>query len=123
MRKIIATTLILVGALAAAAQGADTPAAPQSRIDIMAPQHRNYPKIVLYSVAWCPHCKAAKEYFTQNNIPFINKDVEIDPKAMEELTGKYKSQGVPVVIIGDKKVLKGFSPEAFEKAVKDFQKK
>ncbi|AJE02947.1 glutaredoxin domain-containing protein [Geobacter pickeringii] len=124
MRKIIATSLVLAVALAAGTgMAAEFPAAPQSKIDAKAPKQQQYPKIVLYSVAWCPHCKEAKEYFTSRDIPFINKDVELDDKAMEELTKKYKSQGVPVIVIGDKKVLKGFNPDMFEKAVKDFQKK
>lgn len=124
MRKIITAALFLTVALAAAAgMAAEAPAAAQSKIDAKAAKHQNYPKVVLYSVAWCPHCKEAKEYFTANNIPFINKDVELDDKAMEELTKKYKSQGVPVIVIGDKKVIKGFNPEMFEKAVKEFQKK
>ena len=124
MRKIITAALFLTVALAAgAAVAAEPPAAPQSKIDAKAPKQQSYPKIVLYSVAWCPHCKEAKEYFTTHNIPFINKDVELDATAMEELTQKYRSQGVPVIVIGDRKVLKGFTPEIFEKAVKELQKK
>jgi glutaredoxin 3 len=78
----------------------------------------DYPKIVLYSVSWCPHCKAAKEYFTRKNIPFINKDVQLDSSAMEEVTGKYKSDGVPVIVIGDdQEIIKGFSVEKFNEAL------
>ncbi len=125
MKKITMLALLLAASLAAApGRAAETPAATQSKVDANAPKQQAYPKIVLYSVAWCPHCKEAKEYFTKNNIPFINKDVEIDEKAMDELTKKYKSQGVPVIVIGDdKKVLKGFYPELFEKAVKEVQSK
>ena len=82
---------------------------------------KNYPQIVLYSVAWCPHCKEAKEYFTRSNIPFINRDVEVDEKAMEELTLKYNSQGVPVIVIGtgtNEVVVKGFTPELFQGSLK-----
>ena len=87
---------------------------------------KKYPRIVLFSVAWCPHCKETKEYFTKNNIPFINRDVEIDEKAMAELTGKYNSTGVPVIVIGtgkDEMVVKGFTPETFEQSLKKVQSK
>jgi glutaredoxin-like YruB-family protein len=85
---------------------------------------QKYPRIVLYSVSWCPHCKEAKEYLTRNNIPFLNRDVELDDAAMDDLTKKYKSQGVPVLVIGnDEVILKGFDRQKFEKAVKDLQKK
>ena len=82
---------------------------------------KNYPQIVLFSVAWCAHCKETKEYFTRNNIPFINRDVEMDATAMEELTGKYNSNGVPVIVIGTGKnevVVKGFTPELFQESLK-----
>ena len=117
---ILALTLLLA-AVPGWSASADL---PQSAVKPGAHASQKYPKIVLYSVSWCPHCKEAKEYFTAKNIPFINKDVELDDKAMEELTGKYKSQGVPVVVLGnDQKVIKGFSPALFEKAVKEVQTK
>ncbi|WP_129128383.1 glutaredoxin domain-containing protein [Geomonas oryzae] len=96
---------------------------PQSPLGGRA-QEVKYPKIVLFSTSWCPHCRAAKEYFTRNNIPFINRDVEVDPDAMALVTGKYKSQGVPVIVIGDDaKILKGFEAARFEKAVEQARKK
>lgn len=96
----------------------------QSPINPDAVPGKQYPTIVLYSTSWCPHCKAAKEYFTKAGIPFINRDVELDDAAMTDLTGKYKSQGVPVIVIGnDQKILKGFDQETFEKAVKEVQHK
>ena len=78
---------------------------------------KNYPQIVLYSVAWCPHCRETKEYLTKNDIPFINRDVEVDAKAMEDLTIKYNSTGVPVIVFGKGKeeiIQKGFTPEQFQ---------
>jgi glutaredoxin-like YruB-family protein len=83
-----------------------------------------YPQIVLYSTSWCPHCKAAKEYFTRNDIAFINRDVELDSAALALLTGKYQSQGVPVIVIGeDAEVLRGFDEKRFEMAVEKYRKK
>lgn len=81
---------------------------------------KTYPQIVLYSVAWCPHCREAKEYLTKNDIPFINRDVEIDVKAMEDLTSKYNSTGVPVIVIGkdtEEVIMKGFTPELFQETL------
>ena len=100
--------------------GAET--APQSTLSpAKAEAAKQYPQIVLYSVAWCPHCKEAKEYLTENNIPFINRDVEVDAKAMEDLTVKYNSTGVPVIVFGkgnDETIMKGFTPELFQETLK-----
>ena len=83
-----------------------------------------YPGIVLYSTSWCPHCKNAKEYFTKNNIPFINRDVELDQSAMEKLLHKYNSKTVPVIVIGDDTIiLNGFNKQEFEKAIEEYKKK
>ena len=120
---IPALCLLLLLACAASCGAAET-VAPQSPLNPRAAAQQKYPKIVLYSVAWCPHCKAAKEYFTSNNIPFTNYDVEADDAAMKDVTVKYKSQGVPVIVIGnDEKVLKGFDQERFERALKEVMEK
>lgn len=99
---------------------------PQSKLNpAKAKESKKYPTITAYTVSWCPHCSAAKEYLTKNNIPFINKDVEQDDKAMQELTGKYASQGVPVIVIGtgkDEVIMKGFTPELFQESLKKARK-
>ena len=119
MNRIV---LVLIAAAFLASPAGAAGELPQSPV-LKDQKKISYPKIVLYSVSWCPHCKAAKEYLTSRDIPFINKDVELDEKAMEELTEVYKSQGVPVIVIGDNaKVVRGFTPEMFEKAVKEVQK-
>ncbi|OHB33733.1 MAG: NrdH-redoxin [Desulfuromonadaceae bacterium GWB2_53_15] len=113
---VLAMTLMSVLTSVAAEQ------ASQSKLNpAKAQESKKYPQIVAYTVSWCPHCREAKEYLTHNNIPFINKDVEVDEKAMEELTGKYKSQGVPVIVFGtgkDEVIMKGFTPELFEESLK-----
>jgi glutaredoxin 3 len=104
-------------------QAEETVVGPQSTVNPLADQTEQYPRIVLYSVSWCPHCKEAKEYLTSHNIPFTNRDVELDDNAMQELTGKYKSTGVPVIVIGnEEKVIKGFDREKFEKVLKEMSK-
>lgn len=90
----------------------------QTILNPAAPHKTSYPKIVIFTVAWCPHCRELKEYLTSRNIPFINRDVEVDASAMEDLTGRYKTYGVPVIVIGnDQEILKGFTEDGFEKAV------
>lgn len=82
-----------------------------------------YPKIVLYTTSWCPHCKEAKEYLTSRKIPFTNLDVEEDVSAWEDFSEKYQAKSVPLIIIGnDQAILKGFDRKTFEKALRELKK-
>ncbi|MDD2318482.1 MAG: glutaredoxin domain-containing protein, partial [Geobacteraceae bacterium] len=82
-----------------------------------------YPRIVIYTVSWCPHCKEAKEYLSGRKIPFINLDVEEDESAREVLLNKYQATSVPLIVIGnDKVILKGFKRESLEKALDELKK-
>jgi glutaredoxin 3 len=103
---------------------AEVSSTQQSPINRSAANASKYPKIVLYSVSWCPHCNQTKEYLTRNDIPFINRDVELDKEAMDLLTNKYKCDMVPVIVIGnDDIILKGFEQDKFEKAIEEYKRK
>ncbi len=125
MRAFFRSSLFLTFVLISlTCYGAEIGAGPQSPVKPASPAARNQPKIVLYSTSWCPHCREAKEYFTKNNIAFINRDVEEDGDAMVLLTEKYQSRGVPLIVIGnDEKILKGFQQDEFEKAVAEVRQK
>jgi glutaredoxin-like YruB-family protein len=124
MFRPLSLFVFLFTALFALSCRAETPFdGPQTPIKSGTVQAQKYPRIVLYSVSWCPHCKEAKDYLTGHNIPFINKDVELDEDFKKELIEKYKTGGVPLIIFGkDEKVMKGFNPERFEKILKDLSK-
>jgi glutaredoxin-like YruB-family protein len=119
--------MVVVMLLVPALHGMATEQAPQSKLDpAKAAEMKKFPLITLYSVAWCPHCRAAKDYLTKHNIPFSNRDVELDSKAYDDLTIKYESTGVPVVVLGsgaNEVVMKGFTPELFEESLKKAQLK
>jgi len=125
MIKRIVAAVMLTLAVAFGAVAAER--ATQSKLNpTKAQEARKYPMIVLYSVSWCPHCRAAKEYFTRNNIPFTNHDVEQDAQAMSLLTDKYKSQSIPMIVLGtgaNEVVMHGFSPETFQANLKKAQAK
>jgi glutaredoxin len=124
MNRTVSLLVFLFVALLAISCRADIPLdGPQSTINSGTVQARKYPRIVLYSVSWCPHCKEAKDYLTSHNIPFINKDVELDDDFKKELIEKYKTGGVPLIVFGkDEKLMKGFNRERFEKILRDMSK-
>jgi glutaredoxin len=119
MNRLVFTALVLTF-IACGSAGAEGPR--QSGLHpAKAAAVNNYPQIVLYSVVWCHQCREIMEYLTKNNIPFTNRDVEVDTKAMEDLTIKYNSTGVPVIVLGkgkDEVIMRGFTPELFQENLK-----
>lgn len=67
-------------------------------------------RITLFTMANCPHCKTAKQYFEKNNIKFRLVDVKT-PTGQKEFA-KTGYRGVPVVKVGDQ-FLNGFSVKGF----------
>ncbi len=67
--------------------------------------------VVMYSAEWCGYCKKARKYFKANDIPFKEYDVEKSRKGQRDYK-KLKAKGVPVILIGEKR-LNGFSEKSF----------
>ncbi len=113
------TTMLLALFFLATTPGCGAPQLKPAEVAAPTPATRaTYPKIVLYSVTWCPHCTEAKEYLTKKNIPYENRDVERDDQARDTLLNKYETNVVPLIVIGnDEAVLRGFNPEMFERAL------
>lgn len=61
-------------------------------------------KVQVYSSDTCPYCTAVKNYLSENNVEFIEKNVSTDNQARNELIQK-GYRGVPVIIVGDEEVL------------------
>lgn len=67
-------------------------------------------RIVLYSMAKCPHCQMAKRYLQEHNIPYRLCNVQSPQGRKEFATTGMRS--VPVLKIGDR-LLNGFSIKGF----------
>ena len=61
--------------------------------------------VVIYSTPTCHFCHAAKEFFTENNVPFTDHNVQEDLTARQEMITKSGQMGVPVIMIGDDMVI------------------
>ncbi len=75
-------------------------------------------KVILFSTSWCPSCKTARRYFQSRKIPFVELDVERDPKAMAQYQSIQRAQGlregvVPVIVINGRAV-QGFAKGRIE---------
>jgi glutaredoxin len=78
--------------------------------------------VTVYGTSWCGACAQARQYFTEHHIPFVDKDIEKDGEAAQELAQKAKRagiepRGVPVIDVRGH-LLEGFSPAAVEEALK-----
>lgn len=70
-------------------------------------------KVVIYSTPTCPICKRAKQYFTQQGIPYQEIDVAADREAAREMIDKSGQMGVPVIIVDDE-LMVGFNQTKFD---------
>lgn len=56
--------------------------------------------VTVFTTKTCPHCRTAKEFLKQQNIYFVEKDVNVDAQARAEMMRRNVT-GVPAVLIGD----------------------
>ena len=56
--------------------------------------------VTVYSTPTCPWCDRAKDYLTQRNVPYVDKDVSVDQQAAMEMIRLTGQQGVPVIAAG-----------------------
>jgi len=78
-------------------------------------------KITIYSTTWCAFCKTEKQYLDKLGISFVEKDIEEDKEAYEELmakSGEGGYQGVPVTDIAGTLVL-GFDRRKIDTLIKE----
>lgn len=62
--------------------------------------------VVVFSSNSCGYCTMAKEYLTEKNVEFTERNVSSDVEARKELMAK-GYMGVPVIYVDDE-VIQGF---------------
>jgi glutaredoxin len=72
------------------------------------------PQVVIYGASWCGACRQAAAWLRGRGIPFVEKDIERDPGAREEMTAKCRAAGItpnsiPILDVRGR-VVQGFSP-------------
>jgi glutaredoxin-like YruB-family protein len=68
-------------------------------------------KVEIYSTASCHFCHMAKEFLTENNVPFVDYNVGTDTEKRNEMVEKSGQLGVPVIVVDDKDLMIGFNKE------------
>lgn len=84
------------------------------------------PSVVIYTLSTCSHCKDAKEYLKNSNIPFIEREIGTDGEHMATLMKIYDSmgvpdqnRGVPLFVIDNRIRIQGFNKEKLQDALRD----
>ncbi|HTD03040.1 glutaredoxin family protein [Undibacterium sp.] len=72
-------------------------------------------KVVLYGTSWCAFCAKTRSYLREHNINFVDLDIEKSPAAAAQHK-QLGGGGVPVVLIGDRKI-QGFNSREFDAAI------
>lgn len=56
--------------------------------------------VTIYSTSTCPYCRMVKEYLNQKGVPFVEKMIDTDENAQQEmLTVSNGFMGVPFTVI------------------------
>ena len=76
-------------------------------------------KTIVYSTNWCTYCKQAKTYLKNKGVEFVEKNIEEDDSAREELLEKTGGVflGVPIIEINGE-LLQGFDSNQIDLALK-----
>ena len=89
----------------------------KNRMGTLTAAEREKLDITLYSTTWCGYCRKARRWFTRNDIPFVEKDIEKDAVGRREYKSKAGGySGVPLLDINGE-VQRGFSPIKVEGAI------
>lgn len=72
--------------------------------------------VVLYATDWCGYCKKTREFFKQNNIAYVEYDIEKSAEGRAQYDQLHGS-GIPLVMIRGQ-VLRGYDPDALKEALR-----
>jgi len=73
-------------------------------------------EVIIYTTNVCPWCHKAMEFFDENKIKYVEKNVQKNPDLAAELLEKSGQMGVPVIEINDEIII-GFNKERLKKTL------
>ena len=108
---------------APAAPGEQPTPAPASAASAVGAPARDT-DVIIYRTSWCGYCKKAAQYLTMKGVKFVEKDLERDVGAREDMLARARRAGVPesrlqgVPILSVKgHVITGFDRNAIDRAL------
>ncbi|MBI4895547.1 MAG: glutaredoxin family protein [Candidatus Aenigmarchaeota archaeon] len=73
--------------------------------------------VTVYSTNTCPYCDMAKKWLKDHDVTFVEKNVQEDDDAAEEMISKSGQTGVPVLDINGE-ILVGYNPNKMKQLLK-----
>ena len=73
-------------------------------------------RVVLYATEWCGYCAKTRELFAKHGVDYVELDVERSEEGRRGHAG-LGGGGVPVVVINDQTVIRGYRPDAILRAL------
>ena len=67
--------------------------------------------VIIYTTPTCAYCKAAKQFFADNNVEYTEIDVAADQQEAQKMVQKSGQMGVPVITVekdGKEEIVVGF---------------
>jgi len=81
--------------------------------------------VVIYGADWCSACRAAARYLEQREVPFVERNVEREPGARDEMNRKARAagfvpSGIPVIDFRGT-ILSGFDQRRIDRLIRETQ--
>ena len=73
------------------------------------------PRVVMYGTSWCGYCQQAKTYFSDNNIEYIEYDIESDSSANQRFL-RLQGAGTPLIYFGFDRI-EGFNKRRLDEVL------
>ena len=78
--------------------------------------------VIIYGAEWCHACREAQAFLRARNIPFVERDIERDAGAREEMARRAAQAGIPTgsipIIDFRGTMIQGFDRDAIERAIR-----
>ena len=126
VKLLLVIIFLLIACTGSSFAGNSNETSSQTILTVESKSGENASQVVIYTASYCPHCREAKEYLTNNKIPFVNREVDTDDEHLATLMSIYdlmgvpeEKRGVPLLVIGNRIRLQGFNKDKVQKALKE----
>ena len=75
----------------------------------------NRAKVVLFSAPWCGACKRAKRYLDRQGVPYLERDIDSDGSAKQEVRRILGRVAIPLLDVNGH-YISGFRPDVYDRA-------